>query len=246
MSKIVLLQTVRRNAADQVAGFVRNVGSATVSASPTHGIWFAEFAAMKLRLDCSNPRPRPSASRTLKLLWLGAMTTAVLVVTTANAHAEPADEGVSLRNGFSLSVGQEFGETASGADISGQLYGLDWRIGAVISEAVSVHLHSHISFGTASVGGASGATGNFATAAVGEYTLPMRLFVGAGAGYGVLNNPNGPLAEARIGYYPFEKTSAGKARRLNVALDARWYFVDDAGTGITVSHIALSLGYDRF
>ena len=151
-----------------------------------------------------------------------------------------------LRNGFSLSAGQEFGTTAGGADISGQLYGVDWRIGAVITEAISVHWHSHLSFGTASVGGGSGATGNFATAVVGEYTFPMRLFVGAGGGYGVLNNPNGPLAELRAGYYPFKKTSAGKARRLNVALDARWYFVDDAGTGITVTHIALTLGYDRF
>lgn len=154
--------------------------------------------------------------------------------------------GVTLRNGFSLSAGQEFGETAGGADISGQLYGVDWRIGAVITEAISLHLHSHLSLGTAGVGNNSGATGNFATAVVGEYTLPMRLFVGAGAGYGVLNNPSGPLAEFRVGYYPFEKSTSGKARRLNVAFDARWYFVDDAGTGVTVTHLALSLGYDRF
>jgi hypothetical protein len=165
-----------------------------------------------------------------------------------SAYAEPAPEegGMGMRNGFSLSAGQEMGTTASGADISGQLYGVDWRIGAVINKAISVHLHSHLSFGTASVGGGSGATGNFATAVVGEYTLPMRLFVGAGGGYGVLNNPSGPLAELRVGYYPFKNTSQGKARRLNVAFDARWYFVDDAGTGVTVTHLALSLGYDRF
>ncbi len=163
-----------------------------------------------------------------------------------NAHAQSDDGGVRLRNGFSLSVGQESGKTAAGADISGQLYGVDWRIGAVVTESISVHLHSHLSLGTASVGGSSGATGNFATAVVGEYTFPMRLFVGGGGGYGVLNNPSGPLAELRVGYYPFKKESAGKARRLNVALDVRWYFVDDAGTGVTVTHIALSLGYDRF
>lgn len=169
-----------------------------------------------------------------------------LWATSAYAEEAATDDGMRLRNGFSLSAGQESGTAASGADISGQLYGVDWRIGAIVTEAVSVHLHSHLSFGTASVGGSSGATGNFATAVVGEYTLPMRLFFGAGGGYGVLNNPNGPLAEARVGYYPFKKDSTGKARRLNVALDARWYFVDDAGTGVTVTHIALSLGYDRF
>ena len=35
-----------------------------------------------------------------------------------------------------------------------------------------------------------------------------------------------------------------RARRLNVAFDARWYFAgDNVGT---VTHLALSLGYDRF
>lgn len=157
-----------------------------------------------------------------------------------------SSSGVGLRNGFSLSIGQEFGTTASGASISGQLYGLDWRIGARFTDAISVHLHSHLSLGTASVGGSSGTTGNFASALVGEYTLPMRVFVGAGAGYGVLNNPSGPLVEARVGYYPFKHTGSGKARRLNVALDARWYFVEDGATGVTITHLALSLGYDRF
>jgi hypothetical protein len=166
--------------------------------------------------------------------------------TTAEPVATLASRNIGFRNGFSLSAGQESGTTASGADISGQLYGVDWRIGTGINEAISVYLHSHLSMGTASVGGASGATGNFATALVGEYMLPNRLFFGGGAGYGVLNNPSGPLAEVRAGYYPFENSSTAAARRLNVALDARWYFVDDGGTDVTVTHIALSLGYDRF
>ena len=156
------------------------------------------------------------------------------------------DGGLGFRNGFSLSAGQESGTSAGGADISGQLYGVDWRIGARVNQAISVYLHSHLSFGTAEVGGGSGATGNFATAIVGEYELPMRLFFGGGGGYGVLNNPSGPLAELRAGYYPFKHKTVGKARRLNVALDLRWYFVDDGGTTITVTHVALSLGYDRF
>jgi hypothetical protein len=172
-----------------------------------------------------------------------------MFVGVGSVSAEPVatvQSTSSFRNGFSLSAGQESGTTAGGADISGQLYGLDWRIGKRVNEAVSVYLHSHLSFGTASVGGGSGATGNLASALIGEYQLPNRLFFGGGGGYGVLNNPSGPLAQVRVGYYPFEKKSAGKARRLNVALDARWYFVDDAGTGVTVTHIALSLGYDRF
>lgn len=157
-----------------------------------------------------------------------------------------AASGPTLRNGFSLSAGQEFA-TVGGVDISGQLFGVDWRIGARINDALSVYADTHLSFGTAgtSIGG-GGATGNFAAAVIGEYEFPFRLFVGGGGGYGVLNNPNGPLAQVRVGYYPFEHKSSGKARRLNLALDGRWYFVDAGGMGVTMSHIALSLGYDRF
>jgi hypothetical protein len=157
-----------------------------------------------------------------------------------------ASSSTGMRNGFSLSVGQEFGTTDAGQSFSGQLYGVDWRIGARVTEAISVYLHSHISFGTVGPdqGAGGGVTGNIAGALVGEYMLPMGLFIGAGAGYGVLNNPNGPLVEARAGYYPFKSNSAGKARRLNVALDSRWYMVGSPYG--TVTQISLSLGYDRF
>jgi hypothetical protein len=154
----------------------------------------------------------------------------------------PVSSGGSLRNGFSLSAGQELGDRG-GMSISGQLFGVDWRIGAKINETLAVYVDSHLSLGTVS-GAESGLTGNFAAAVIGEYTLPMRLFVGGGGGYGVLNNPNGPLAQARVGYYPFEKKSDGKSRRLNVAFDARFYFVGEPYS--TFSHFALSVGYDRF
>jgi hypothetical protein len=177
--------------------------------------------------------------------------TAVPATTTEPAAAMPiappppapetptASSSTGMRNGFSLSVGQEFGDM-----VSGQLYGVDWRIGARVTDAISVYLHSHMSFGTVTDHGVDGITGNLAGALVGEYMLPMRVFVGAGAGYGVLNNPNGPLVEARAGYYPFKSNAVGKARRLNVALDARWYMVGEPYG--TITQVSLSLGYDRF
>ena len=172
-----------------------------------------------------------------------ASSSVALVASSSAAFAEEPDQSVSgLRNGFSLSAGQEFG---GDRDISGTMFGVDWRIGWRINEPISVHLHSHLSFGSASEGnGASGLTGTCATAIVGEYMLPMGLFVGAGGGYGVLNNPSGPLVEARVGYYLFDTHSIAKERHLNIALDYRAYFADQ-GYG-TVTHIALSLGYDRF
>jgi hypothetical protein len=162
-------------------------------------------------------------------------------VAFAEPDPAPAPAG-GLRNGFSLSAGQEFG---GDRDISGTMFGVDWRIGARVSEPISVYVHSHISFGSATEGnGASGVTATLATALIGEYMLPSRLFVGAGGGYGVLNNPSGPLLQARVGYYPFATRSAGKARRLNIALDYRAIFANQ-GYG-TVNHVAVSLGYDRF
>ena len=160
----------------------------------------------------------------------------------APAPTPPPATGPTLRNGFSLSVGEEFA-TIQNMSLSGQLYGVDWRIGAQINKALAVYLDTHMSFGTAAIGTASGVTGNFATAVVGEYMLPMRAFVGGGGGYGVLNNPNGPLMQIRAGWYPFEAKGEGKSRRLNVALDSRFYFVSDIGT---VTQMSLTLGYDRF
>ena len=172
---------------------------------------------------------------------------AVPIAPTPPPPEQPTQSGPrGLRNGFSLSIGQEFGTTDAGQSFSGQLYGVDWRIGTHVTDAISVYLHSHLSFGTVGPdqGSGGGVTGNIAGALVGEYMLPFRAFVGAGAGYGVLNNPNGPLVEARAGYYPFKTNATGKARRLNVALDSRWYMVGSPYG--TVTQISISLGYDRF
>lgn len=165
------------------------------------------------------------------------------VVAPAPAPAEPVEMGMRLRNGFSLSAGQEYGSGPS-SGLSGSLFGGDWRIGAQIDDLHAVYLHTHLSFGTAHIGAASGYTSNFAAAIIAERQLPMRTFVGAGGGWGVLNNPDGPLGQIRVGWFPFEQSKAEKARRLNVALDGRWYFAgDQIGT---VTQIALTLGYDRF
>ena len=148
-----------------------------------------------------------------------------------------------LRNCISISAGQEYGSGPS-SGFSASLFGGDWRIGAQIDDNYAVYLHTHLSFGTGKIGNASGYTGNFAAALIAERMLPMRFFVGAGGGYGVLNNPDGPLAQLRAGWYPFEQDTNQKMRRLNVALDSRWYFAgDQVGT---VTHIALTVGYDRF
>lgn len=151
-----------------------------------------------------------------------------------------------FRNGFSMSVGQEFGTTNTMIDVSGQLYGFDWRVGARVAPSWSIYLQSHLSLGTANIStGAKGYTGNIAEAIMGERDLPGRTFVAVGGGYGVLNNPSGPLFAARAGWYPMPQGN-NVSRRLNLALDARFYFVEQGGESLTMNHIAVSLGYDRF
>jgi len=161
----------------------------------------------------------------------------------ALAEPAPAPSTSGLRNGFSLSAGQEFG---GDRDISATMFGADWRIGWRVTAPISVYLHSHMSFGSATEnsGANSGFTGTLATAIIGEYKLPMGVFAGAGAGFGILNNPNGPMVQARVGYYPFKTESVGKKRHLNVALDYRAVFANQ-GYGM-VNHVAISIGYDRF
>lgn len=151
-----------------------------------------------------------------------------------------------MRNGFSLSLGQEFGTVQpNDVSISGQMYGFDWRIGARLTPEWSVYLQSHLSYGTIGVGGGTGATGNFAAAMMGERDLPGRTFVAIGGGYGVLNNPSGPLFAFRAGWYPM-KHADGVARRLNLAFDTRLYFVEAGAEKLTMKHVSISFGYDRF
>src|SRR5688572_25079379 len=95
--------------------------------------------------------------------------------------ASAADDGMRLRNGFSLSASHEFGSGPS-SGLTGQLFGADWRIGVAIDDLHAVYLQSHISFGNAKIGNAEGVTGNLAVAVMGERLLPQRIFVAGGGG----------------------------------------------------------------
>src|SRR5262249_9991288 len=117
------------------------------------------------------------------------------------AATEASSDGLRLRHGIAFSGGEEIGSGPS-SGLTGELYGLDWRIGAQLNNLWAVHLNTHLSFGNAHIGGASGTTGNFAEAVMVERMLMDRFFVAAGGGYGVLNNPRGPLLQFPLGGYP--------------------------------------------
>ncbi len=173
-----------------------------------------------------------------------------LMGSTAYADDPPTGGGMRLRNGFSLSAGFYLGTATAGTtetDFSAKMFGVDWRIGLKVSPSIAVYADTHVSFGEVSAGPEKGYTGNLAAAVIGEYTLPQRIFVGGGAGFGVLNNPSGPLVQARAGWYPLAKSFDGAPiRRLNVAIDMRLYFAEANGASYDVKQFSLTLGYDRF
>jgi hypothetical protein len=161
---------------------------------------------------------------------------------TSSTTTAPAD-GWRLRHGITATLGEEFG-SVQGASFSAALYGVDWRLGVQLNDNIAVYSQAHLSFGSGQVNGLGGSTGTFAEALMGEYTINDKIFVGGGAGYGVLNNPSGPLIAARAGYYPMMKRDEVEPRRRGLVIsgDLREYFVDS----ITVTQLMFSVGYEKY
>lgn len=165
----------------------------------------------------------------------------------APAAAPPAavvsQSGARFRGGISLATGME-----KVSVVSGEMYGLDGRLGVQLNDLLGIYVQPHLSFGSLSgqAGGLgiTGTTGTFSIAAMGEATFIDRLFAGAGLGYGVLNNPSGPMFQARAGGYLLETRGEDGVRRkgLMAGVDLRTIFVNGA-TGVLV---LASIGYEKF
>ncbi len=177
----------------------------------------------------------------------------VIGVSLASAHAqddaatiEPApahQDGGRFRWGVNAAGGYEFVSS-----VSGPMVGADARFGYQINNLLGIYVSPHLSFGSLSTdsGGASisGATGTFALTALGEVTLADMFFIGAGAGYGVLNNPSGFTLHARGGLYPlmsYDEDGPGRSG-LMIGADIKTVFIDGA-TGVLVT---ATLGYESF
>jgi len=157
---------------------------------------------------------------------------------TAVAH-----DGPRFRGGISLGGGME-----KVSVVSGGMYGLDGRLGLQLNDLLGFYLQPHLSFGSLSgdAGGTGirGGTGTFSLAALGEATFMDRLFAGAGLGYGVLNNPSGPMFQARAGGYLLTTRGEDGVRRkgLMAGVDLRTIFV----TGATGLLVIASIGYEKY
>ncbi len=162
------------------------------------------------------------------------------------ATPAPAAEqdGVRFRGGISAGGGLEM-VSAGDLSVSAAMGGIDGRIGAQINDLIGVYAQPHLSFGSFDNGlGLGGLTGTISGTALVDFTFIDRIFVAAGAGYGVLNNPNGPALHFRAGGYPLVGDGENGIRRkgLMVGADLRVIFVD----GATAIFPMGSIGYEAF
>lgn len=157
----------------------------------------------------------------------------------AAAPAEGEKDGVRFRGGVSAVAGGMFI-----SDYSGFLAGVDGHLGVQINNLIGVYTVPHLSFGPVTIGSISSAIGVFSATAVVDVTPIDQVFVGAGAGFGVVNNPSGPVVHARVGGYPLMGHGDNGIRRkgLMVGADMRLYILD----GATVMQVMGGLGYEAF
>lgn len=160
-------------------------------------------------------------------------------VPSAAPAAEGDKDGFRFRGGVSATAG-----TMLISDYSGFLGGVDAHLGVQVNDMIGVYAVPHLSFGPVSVGSVSTFIGVLSATAVADVTLIDQVFVGAGGGFGVVNNPSGPVLHFRAGGYPLVGDGKDGIRRKGLMLggDVRMYFL----SGITVMQVMGGVGYEAF
>lgn len=152
-------------------------------------------------------------------------------------------DGPRFRGGIAATAGAEF---VPDADFTGLMMGADGRLGVQINDLVGIYAAAHLSFGTAEWAGANGTTGTFAALLMADFTFIDTIFVGAGVGYAVFNNPSGVAIGLRAGAYPARRVSSMRARRIGlmIGLESRIVLLGDPySTGFMVMG---AIGYEAF
>lgn len=162
-------------------------------------------------------------------------------VTTEPVPAGPPMYGPRFRSAVAFTIGAEL---VPSVDLTFLMYGLDARLGVQINDLVGVYSAIHLSFGKETGGG--GITGTFAALLMADITIADMFVIGAGAGYGVFNNPSGPAIGFRAGVYPVHGRAVDSVRRrgLVISVESRVAFLGDPnGTGLMIMG---SVGYEAF
>lgn len=152
------------------------------------------------------------------------------------------EDGVRFRGGVSAVAGGMFI-----SDYSGFLAGVDGRLGLQINDLIGVYAVPHLTFGPVSTGAGavqvSSVIGVFSATGVVDATFIDQVFVGGGAGFGVVNNPSGPVIHFRAGGYPLMGDGDGARRKgLMLGADLRLFVL----SGATVMQVTGGIGYEAF
>lgn len=152
--------------------------------------------------------------------------------------ADGAD-GTRFRFGVAAGLGMMFSSVPTFT-----YSGVDLRFGAQINDMIAVYAVPQLGYYFTGAEGTFGAGGLAGVSAIVDFTFIDRVFVGGGAGFGVLNNPSGPELHFRAGGYPLMSKSSEKVRRkgLMLGMDLRVHFLE----GLTVVAPTLNIGYDAF
>lgn len=115
------------------------------------------------------------------------------------------DDGVRFRGGISGGGG-----ALIGAGLTLGMGGLDGRMGVQINDLIGVYAQPQLSIYGGSAGFIPAIGGIVGGTAVVDFTFIDQIFVGAGGGYALLNNPHGPVVHIRAGGYPPVRLRRGR------------------------------------
>jgi hypothetical protein len=163
----------------------------------------------------------------------------------AAANGGVAD-GMRFRFGAAGGIGFFSAASENSSDkVSCTYYGSDLRFGAQVNNLIGVYAQPTLGYYSVNGSGGLGAGGLLGFSVVADATFIDRLFVGAGLGYTVYNNPGGITPILRVGGYPLMSRSAEKARRkgLMVGADLRFTSLDGLKTIIMPT---FNVGYEAF
>ena len=175
----------------------------------------------------------------------------VPAASSASASTTQASTSVAApANETSLPDGPRFrwgiAGTAGGAFVTGGLSGIvggaSAQLGLQVNNLLAIYAEPTLVFGSLGAGAFTGVTGFFGATVVADFSFADRFFAGAGAGYGVLNNPSGPMIQIKGGFFPFMGREGARRTGLSVGADLRVYFA----TGITCVNPAVTIGYAAF
>lgn len=156
------------------------------------------------------------------------------------------EDDVRFRGGISggggimyFTVGSSFGNESLLLGIGG----IDGRVGVQFNDMIGLYVQPQVG-----IYGASGAVGGLAAGAIlVDFTFFDQLFVGVGAGGGVLNNPAAAEIIARFGGYPvFGEGEGGRRKGLMLGIDFRLFIAPTGGSTLIAPSPTLNIGYEAY